>query len=178
MKKLTPPSVLQLCCFNNFWDYRFDVESWDLRLKRDIFDIPKDYPKQFDIVCAAPPCDQFTKANSHGWEIYPERYIKIAALTFELCKLTQHFWFLENPPGRIEQFIPELTNYRILTWRSPGSNKEYVIYGNFLITQPYSIRYGRKPLKSFNDMSKKQRETWDCALIPNIINSLSVIYAR
>ena len=165
-------SVLQLCCFTNLWDSRFKVDSWDLRLKKDIFVIPDDYPNQFQIVCSAPPCDQFTKANSHSWEIYPNKFIKIALRSFELCKLTGRYWFLENPPGRIEQFIPELSQYRTLTWRSPSSNKEYVIYSNFLLVQMSSIRYRRSPVKKFNNMSKKQRESWDTSLIRDVIHSI------
>jgi hypothetical protein len=165
-------TVLQLCCFTNLWDYRFKVDSWDLRLKKNIFDVPWSLPSQYDIVCASPPCDQFTKANSHSWEIYPDRFIQIALRSFELCKLTGRFWFLENPPGRIEHFIPALTQFRSLTWRSPTSNKEYVIYSNFLLVQMSSIRYRRSPVKKFDNMSKRQRESWDPSLISDVIHSI------
>ena len=55
--------ILQLCCFTNHWNKKHEVESWDLRNKKNLFDIPDGYPAQFDIVVAAPPCVQFTKAN-------------------------------------------------------------------------------------------------------------------
>lgn len=167
------PSILQLCCFTNLWPDHFNVESWDLRLKRNIFDIPFNYPGQFDIVCAAPTCDQFTKANAHHWLKEPLDYIHLAQRCLDLCKLSGKFWFLENPPGRIEEFIPELKKYRVITWRSYSSNKEYVIYANFIITQPLSVRYGRHPIKKFDNMTKKQREAWDPALISDIIASIS-----
>lgn len=161
------PKILQLCCFTNLWGPGYQVESFDLRHKKDIFDIELGYPKQFDLVCAAPPCDQFTKANAHRWEDCPEHFIKIAQRCLDLCKQTGSEWFLENPPGRIEKFIPELKKYRALTWFSPSSNKEYVIYANFIILQS-EPRYGKNPVKKFNNMTKRQREAWDPALIENI----------
>ena len=159
--------ILELCCFTNLFGTEYDVEAWDKRNKKDIFDIPDGYPGQFDLVCAAPPCDQFTKANAHHWESYPEKYINIASRCLDLCKQTGSKWFLENPPGRIEKFIPELTQYRSLTWNSPSSNKEYVIYSNFVILQ-CEPRYGKTPVKSFNNKTKKQREAWDPGLIETI----------
>jgi len=160
-------NVLQLCCFTNLFGPRYNVESWDLRNKKDIFDIELGYPGQFDLVCAAPPCDQFTKANAHHWQEYPEHFIDIAQRCLDLCKQTGSKWFLENPPGRIEKFIPELKQYRALTWISPSSNKEYVIYSNFIILQ-CEPRYGKKTVKKFNNMTKKQREAWDSGLIETI----------
>jgi hypothetical protein len=167
--------ILQLCCFSNLWPDYHNVESWDLRNGKDIFDIPSGHAKKFDLVAAAPPCDQFTKANAHHWEQFPEQYVKIACRAFHLCKESGGLWFLENPPGRIESFIPELKQYRVITWRSPGTNKEYIIYSNFLIMQMSAgKRYGRTPAKKFNNMTKKQREEWDPALISDIYNSIKL----
>jgi len=162
-------NVLQLCCFTNFWP-DCEVESWDLRNGRDIFNIPDGYANNFDLVCAAPPCDQFTKANSHSWDQYPEHFIKIALRCFEICLQSKSKWFLEQPPGRIETFIPELSKFRTILWKSPSSNKEYVIYSNFLILQTTSSRYGRNPKKLQVNMTKKQREAWD----PDLVNEIRV----
>lgn len=166
--------ILQLCCFTNLWGNEHYVESYDLRNNKDIFDIPLNYSNNFDLICAAPPCDQFTKANSHHWEIYPAHFIKIAIHCFNICNNSNKLWFIENPPGRIELFIPELKKYRIITWRSPTSNKEYIIYSNFIITQLTSIRYNRNPIKKLNNMTKKQREAWDPMLIIDIKKSLNI----
>ena len=70
--------ILQLCCFTDLWNSIHEVESIDLRLDRDIFDYPDKYANEFDLVCAAPPCDQFTLAAAWMWEDYPKHFIKIA----------------------------------------------------------------------------------------------------
>lgn len=168
--------ILQLCCFTNLWGHDHQVENYDLRLKKDIFTVDRDYPGLFDLVCAAPPCDQFTKANAHHWQDHPAQFINVAQRCFELCQATGSKWFLENPPGRIEKFIPGLKRFRAITWRSPNSNKEYVIYSNFIILQSPGKRYvaGRNGRRKFCNQSKRQREAWDPALIECISAALAL----
>lgn len=150
--------ILQLCCFTNFWSAQHTVVSYDLRLKLNIFDIAPDYPKSFDLVVSAPPCDQFTKVNSQNWLPYPWDYIRIAKKCLDVSLNSGANWILENPPGRIEKFIPELKQYRRLTWTCAKSNKEYVLYSNMLLLKKYNVRYGKKT--SINNLTKKQREAW------------------
>lgn len=164
--------ILQLCCFTNHWNKRHEVESWDLRNKKNIFDIPDGYPAQFDIVVAAPPCVQFTKANAHHWLKHPALYINIALKCLELCQQTGKYWMLENPPGRIEDFIPTLVKHRTITWHSPTTNKEYIIYSNFLLMQS-GYRYNKNPEKKFANMTVKQRDAWDKQLIIDVENCIT-----
>lgn len=162
--------ILQLCCFTNLWNKKHDVTSIDLKLNKDIFQLTEEEIKNYDLICAAPPCDQFTKANSLRWQTIPHDYIKIAIKCLEICKKTNKYWFIENPPGRIEKFIPELSRFRITTWRDRHSNKEYVLYGNFLITYAKTqYRYNKKPIKRL----KKHREEWTPQLITDIENSIN-----
>jgi hypothetical protein len=99
------------------------------------------------------------------WEDYPEQSIKIAKKCLSMCLETGLYWFLENPPGRIEKFIPELTKYRILTWTGLRTNKQYNIYGNFLILKRPAPRYGKL---GKSPRLKKTREMWQPDLIENI----------
>jgi hypothetical protein len=78
----------------------------------------------------------------------------------------------ENPPGRIESFIPSLSNYRLLTWRGNITNKEYVLYGNVLILQrPVIGRFGKKNIA----MLKSKREAWQHDLVENIVSCLDTL---
>lgn len=158
-------NILQLCCFTNLWSDRHTVESYDLRIGKNVFDLDDRSGKYFDLVVAAPPCDQFTKANSLNWVDSPGHFIDIAEKCFKICLSTGGLWFLENPPGRIEKFIPALTEYRMLTWSGGITNKEYVIYSNFIPFSPIVKRYGRS---SNSNMTKKQREAWQ----PDFINAM------
>lgn len=156
--------ILQLCCFTDLWNSIHEVESIDLKLGLDIFNYPDEYASEFDLVCAAPPCDQFTIANNLRWQNSPDYFIEVAKKCFSMCLNTGLYWFLENPPGRIEKFIPELTKYRIITWTGSRTNKQYVIYGNFLIIARPAKRYGKANI----NRNKKIREIWQPDLIENI----------
>jgi hypothetical protein len=156
--------ILQLCCFTNLWPSGNVVESWDLKHGKDIFDITTDYAGSFDLIVAAPPCDQFTKANSGHWSVFPIDYIRVAERCFDICRLAP-MWVLENPPGRIEKFLPELTRYRVLTWSGLVSNKEYVVYSTMLFLHNYVPRYGKSQIP----WSKIDREKWQ----PDFVETMS-----
>jgi site-specific DNA-cytosine methylase len=162
--------ILQLCFFTNLWSCEHYVESWDIKHGADVLKMPDNYGSKFDLVVAAPPCDQFTKANTQRWEDSPRYFIEVARKCFEIC-VRSSMWVFENPPGRIERFIPELTLYRLLTWHSNVTNKEYILYGNVLILDTYKNRYGRKCV---SNKSKSGREEWEMGLIQSIEASLII----
>jgi hypothetical protein len=162
--------ILQLCCFTNLWPAHHDVFSIDLRLKRDILNYPDHFGKSFDLVCAAPPCDQYTKANSWGWVTHPDKFNLITQKCINICLSSSGMWFLENPPGRIEKFFPVLKRFRIVTWSGSVTKKEYVIYGNFTVLLPGTKRYTGSLTNS--NLTKKQREKWQPDFIFDISRSL------
>ena len=164
--------ILQLCCFTNLWGPGHIVESFDLKYGRSVFNIPQDYGKYFDLVCAAPPCTQFSKANVSRWKGYPAKDIKLAQTCFNICQSSSGFWFLENPPGRIERFLPGLTKFCTLTWSGTVTNKEYILYSNFIILKNPVKRYGNPD--SVSNYSKTRREMWQSDLIECISNSLNI----
>jgi len=171
--------ILQLCCFTNLWPDHHQVYSIDLRLNRNIFDYPSIYGKNFDLIVAAPPCDQYTKANSANWLMDPSKFNEITAKCLALIFSSGQNWILENPPGRIEYFFPELTKFRIVTWSGSVTKKEYVIYSNMLILTPGTKQYFGK--LTCSNLTKKQRELWQpdfindiCRSIPNCLLSTEI----
>lgn len=161
--------ILQLCCFTNLWPKGCCVESWDLKNNLNVFDISPDYAKKFDLVVASPPCDQFTRANSRNWVAFPDTYIELALKCFELCRAAP-LWVLENPPGRIEKFIPALKYFRIATWHGSITNKEYIIYSNSILLLRRAVRYGKENIPS----SKVAREAWQQDFIDDLCQLLNV----
>jgi len=162
--------ILQLCCHSNLWHPGHQVESHDLKTNSDVLDLPLNYGESFDLIVSAPPCDQFTKANSLNWTIYPDYFIKVAQRCFDISVNSGQNWFLENPPGRIEQFLPGLTHFRTGTWHGAVTNKEYIIYSSFLVLIPYVKRYGKPG--TINNYSKARRELWQPDFIDTIAASL------
>ena len=150
--------ILQLCFFTNRWPLDNYIECIDLKNGSNVLDLPPDYGARFDLILASPPCDQFTKANSLNWIPYPAYYIKVANKTLDLCLKSGKPFVFENPPGRIEQFLPALSGYRIFTWHGGVTNKEYVVYSNMLFLRSYFPRYGKPG--TINNYTKKRREMW------------------
>lgn len=52
--------ILQLCCVSNLWSDKHEVHSVDIKTGSDVLLLPNDFGKNFDLICSAPPCDQFT----------------------------------------------------------------------------------------------------------------------
>jgi hypothetical protein len=161
--------ILQLCCFTDLWHSIHEICSIDLKTGNDVLDLYDDFGKEFDLIVSAPPCTQFTKANSLSWVPFPELYIRIAKKCFDISILSGKFWLLENPPGRIEKFLPGLTKFRMLTWSDFRTNKEYIVYSNFLILST-GPRYGKPG--STNNLTKKQAEKWQPDFIADVERSL------
>lgn len=163
--------ILQLCCFTNLWPDNCDVESHDIINGNDVMLLPDDYGKNFDLVAASPPCVEFTRANTFNWNLDPRKEsIDLVKKCLKICKSTGKYWFLENPPGRIEKYIDGLKKYRILTWRGNKANKEYVVYGNFIILH---VKGRRSNEKEYLPRNQIERNKWKKDFINDIYKSLN-----
>ena len=161
--------ILQLCFFTNLWPSDQKVLSIDTKFGLNVLNLSNNFGRQFDLILSAPPCDQFTKANSLNWSLSPDYFISVAKKCFDISTASGKPWLLENPPGRIESFLPGLRQYRITTWSGTRSNKEYVVYSNYLLIYARSSRYG-KPGSNSN-FSKRQREKWTPEFYEFVIKS-------
>lgn len=159
--------ILQLCCFTDLWSGKHEITSIDIKTGNNVFDLDDNAGKQFDLIVAAPPCTQFTKANSYNWYLFPAEEIRIAKKCFVICVNSGKPWLFENPPGRIEKFLPELTPFRILTWQSELTHKEYVCYSNFLV-----MCSGTFVTRDYIKRKKMEREKWQPDFIRDIERSL------
>lgn len=159
--------VLQLCFFTNYWPDYVNVTSIDLKSGQDVMSLKLSYGHGFDLILAAPPCTQFTKANTAARSIFPKKDVLLVLHILDICRNSGAYWLIENPPGRIEQFIPSLTQYRILTWSGYDSNKEYVLYSNFLVMHTGAQRYGKSNIPK----SKLEKEKWLPELFMSIYNA-------
>jgi len=162
--------ILQLCFVSNLWPPGTNVKNIDLKLGSNVLDLPSNYGQSFDLIFAAPPCDQFTKSNSLAWSISPEYFINVAQVCFNICVQSGKPWLLENPPGRMEKFIPALSSFRICTWHGTVTNKEYVVYSNMLLLFNQTKRYGKPG--SINNYSKAKRELWQPDFFEAITRSM------
>lgn len=160
--------ILGLCVFKNHWSTEHQVDLIDLRHGRDVLSLPNDYGKDYDLVLASPPCEQFTKANQHNWEVFPRYYVEVAEKCLWICEQSKKPWLLENVPGRIEKFIPALTKYRVATWQSRISGKQYNVYSNMLMLFPIQ----KKGNETINNYTKNKRQLWQ----PDFIDDINSVF--
>lgn len=170
MKKI---KLLQLCCISNHWPDNYEVFSVDIKSGIDVLTLPNDFGVNFDLIVSAPPCDQFTKANHHNWLEYPDYFINVAVKCLIISQLSGKYWLLENPPGRIEKLITGLSEFRQQTWQGTITNKEYVIYSNFLVMSNKVKRYGKTG--TINNYSKEKREEWQPDFISDISRTTDIL---
>jgi len=161
--------ILQLCCFNNLWSDKYQVESHDLKSGKDIFNLPDHYGKNFDLVAAAPPCNQFTVANNRNWKDFPTLEVSIAKKCFAICQHCDK-WFLETTIGKIEKFLPELSKYRIGIWQSRVTCKNHTIYSNILLLFPY--QKGKKSIVETRSVT--WRESWQPDFVDDLQNTINL----
>lgn len=153
MKKL---KILCLCIFSNKFSIDCDVTNYDISIGKEIFYCNDSEGKDYDLILAAPPCTQFTKANNKNWQEFPEKEINIVLKCLLICIKSKKPWILENPPGRIEKLIPELKQFRQITLSDKETNKEWVLYSNLPLTRPNNNRYGKKSINNFGKIKRNE----------------------
>lgn len=165
--------ILQLCCFTNHWGEDHQVESWDIKDGKDIFSLPDDYGKNFDLIISAPPCRQFTVANNRNWHKEPTEYINIARKCLTISEQSDKPWILENVIGRIDKLIPELKKYRIGTWKSTTTTKKHLIFSNTMIFLNVVDQTNCKPINLiWGGKYRHKREAWEPSFIESINRNL------
>lgn len=161
--------ILQLCCFTNHWNAEHDVESHDIKFGKDIFDLPDDYGKNFDLIVSAPPCRQFTIANTRNWQKDPVEYIDTARKCLTISEYSGKPWILENVIGRIDYLIPELRKYRIGIWRNSVTTKKHLIFSNHLVMLNNVDQKNNFPVNRLSS-KREYREAWDKSFVETMQN--------
>ena len=92
-------------------------------------------------ILAAPPCVDFSKAGSCFWKKKDvsgktAESVKLVLKALEIIYyFNPNFWALENPPGRLEKLIRELTLKRLMSYHpyefGAPYTKKTILYGNF-----------------------------------------------
>ena len=144
MKKV----ILSLFDYSGNWSkpYKaagFEIVQIDIKLGIDILNwnykvISKD--SVFGIL-AAVPCTHFSKVSAHNWSYYDqsgktEKSLKLLLKTLEIIEyFNPEFWVIENPPGRIEKLVPELKQFRLLSFQpyefGDPYSKNTILWGKF-----------------------------------------------
>lgn len=135
--------ILFLCIRSKFDLLDHNLFYCDISTGQNIFSLSNSFASSFDYIIASPPCTEFTKANNRYRSIYPYQDILLFNRVFDLCKCARKGFIIENPPGRLFSFFSSLLSFRVLTYRSLLSTKEYVLYSNMLLLSSFIPRYGR-----------------------------------
>lgn len=154
--------IISLFDFSGNWSLPYlragyNVIQIDSKLGTDIFDFNyKIIPKsKVHGILSAPPCTDFSKAGSCFWKKkdlsgQTAKSIRLVMKALEIIHyFNPTFWALEQPPGRLEKLIRELTVKRLMSYHpyefgAPYSKKT-ILYGNF---NPFLIRSPVTPVPS------------------------------
>jgi hypothetical protein len=84
------------------------AERFDPDVCTDVFDLrPSDFDREFDVVLASPPCQEFSPANNLNGDRDPSP--DAVALVYHaiglIRGLSPDYWVLENPYGRLRTVI-------------------------------------------------------------------------
>jgi len=90
-------------------------EKFDPDIQADVFDLrPSDFETEFGVVLASPPCTRLGKmamCNGYFDGTDPQTddaadHVALAYHTLGLIRgLNPEWWFMENPPGRMKDFL-------------------------------------------------------------------------
>ncbi|MFP4453993.1 MAG: hypothetical protein ACLFPI_11600 [Desulfobacterales bacterium] len=133
------------------------VLLWDGQVEGDILEgftklhmmVEKENGGKIDGLLAAPPCTAFSASGARWWKEkdaigsgqYPfnsftEHMAALTLIVLELVNLFKpDFWALENPVGRIERMIPEISPYRKMSFNpcdyGDPYTKKTILWGDF-----------------------------------------------
>jgi hypothetical protein len=84
------------------------LERFEPDIQGDIFELrPSSFDREFDVILASPPCEEFSPANNLNGERDPDP--DAVALVYHALGLIRGldptFWFVENPRGRLRSYI-------------------------------------------------------------------------
>lgn len=134
------------------WDYKHEgcvLQHFDRLL--EAIDIAIEHGYLPYGLLMAPPCTDFSSAGAQFWSDKDQRPAPAGYETFDsqteysvaLVKVCDElrarypwaFWVLENPPGRLEKLVPELTRHRrhiFNPWQyGDPYTKKTILYGEF-----------------------------------------------
>lgn len=140
-------TILSLCDLSGIWsqhykDNGYNVIQLDLATGTDIRLLQ--YPGQVHGILAAPPCTKFCRPSARLWKQWGEEgvldalSIVDACLRFvAICKPT--WWCLENPPGRLTNYLgPPAHKFQPTDYGDTYTKLTY-LWGNFTKPTPTPV---------------------------------------
>ncbi len=172
------PMLLSIYDYTGNWarpyiDAGWRVVLWDEKVEGDILQgftglhmmIDQENNGKIDGLLAAPPCTAFSASGARWWkekdikgsgqdpfDSFTEHMTALTLIVLELVHLFHpRFWALENPVGRIEKLVPEISPYRKMSFDpcdyGDPYTKKTILWGSFngnLKKSPVEPREGSK----------------------------------
>ena len=135
----TPPKIiLDLCGGTGAWSTPYREAGYDVRLitlpEHDV----RTYrpPIKVHGCLAAPPCDHFARVGARWWKQKGERPLRDALILVGHClriirESNPEWWALENPIGRLKDFIGEPVFKFDPWWYGDPWTKRTWVWGRF-----------------------------------------------
>lgn len=161
---------------NPYKENGYEVLLIDLKYGDNIltWDYKKLGKKYFYGILAAPPCTDFSGSGAQYWKMKDEdgrtnySCILVHQTLMIIKYFNPNFWVLENPVGRIEKLIPELTKYRLYSFNpcdfGDAYTKKTILYGKF---NPFIIHsYVNPEYVIMKDGKRMSKHHYDSFYLP------------
>ncbi len=118
----------------------FDVFKWNYKIIK---------PTLVAGILAAPPCTDFAVSGAQYWKVKDKdgrtkESVKLVRKTLEIIRyFNPRFWAIENPVGRLNTLVPELTRYGPWYfepyWYGDPWSKKTGLWGIFTKPKPQNV---------------------------------------
>lgn len=164
-------TILSLCDYSGVWskpyrDAGYEVIQIDLKFGDDVRLLkPKDLPPILGVL-AAPPCTVFAVSGARWWKSKSTSELLEGLSLVDAClriimTVRPRFWALENPVGRLKEFIGDY----VMTFQPCDFGDPYTkltcLWGNFntnLPRNPVEPKEGSKMWSLYGGKSTRTKE--------------------
>lgn len=135
-------TIISICDFSGVWSKPYRDEGYavfqiDLQLGQDVrlFKFPG---HSIYGILAAPPCTVFCRPSSQFWDKWGDNGLRSGLAIVDACLrlvtiCKPHFWALENPPGRLSEYLgPPTYSFQPWEFGNPWTKQTY-LWGKFNI---------------------------------------------
>lgn len=155
-------TILSLCDYSGVWsqpyvDAGYDVRRYDLQHGQDIRLLK--FPGKVHGILAAPPCTKFCRPGARLWTEWGDDGLREGLSVVDACLrmvavCRPKWWALENPPGRLDDYLGEpALSWHPWEYGDPWTKHTY-LWGRF--TPP--VRTPVKPEEYPEDLPPGRRD--------------------
>ncbi|MDE3244477.1 MAG: DNA cytosine methyltransferase [Acidobacteriota bacterium] len=157
-------TILSLCDYTGNWAKPWAENGWevvqvDIQHGQDVILLPH-LNRRVDGILAAPPCTHFARSGAQYWESKGEAALREGLAVVDACLravaiYNPRFWALENPIGRLKDFLGEPTyKFDPCDFGDPWTKRTW-LWGRFVVPMPLWAPQAERVTPTMGDITTK-----------------------